>query len=122
MTTIARPRIQIIHDGSVPVGVDTQSEIVPNGESWQIQRITFGDMSRNDTKSGIFRVDFGVDGDRDILAIAYLTSTTIIIPIKRVFLGDGIKEFRFIRESQSSPDKNMLIFTEGFKRIGDIGV
>jgi hypothetical protein len=121
MTTIARPRIQVVVDSEVPFGQDiTMLDPIPAGETWQIKRITFGDMSINDTKSGIFKVDYGVAGDRDILAIAYLTSNTIAIDINRMFLGDGSKQFRLIRESQSNPAKNMLAFIEGFKRIGDI--
>ena len=121
MTTISRPRIQVVIDSEVAVGESLSTlDPIPAGETWQIKRITFGDMSINDTKSGIFKVDYGIDGDRDILAIAYLTSNTIAMDINRMFLGDGSKQFRLIRESQSNPAKNMLIFLEGFKRIGDI--
>ena len=108
-------------DSEVAVGESISTmDPIPAGETWQIKRITFGDMSINDSKSGIFKVDYGIDGDRDILAIAYLTSNTIVIDINRMFLGDGSKQFRLIRESQSNPSKNMLAFIEGFKRIGDL--
>jgi len=120
MTTISRPRIQIIYEDALAAGEDIKSTVIPDGEKWQISRITFGDMSKNDSKSGSFKVDFGVDGDRDILAIAYISGSTIAFDIKRVFVGDGTKVLRVIRENQSNPAKNMLAFLEGFKRIGDI--
>ena len=89
------------------------------GEVWQISRLTYGDMSKNDSKSGTFLVDFGVDGARDVLAIAYLSGNTMVIDINRTFTGDGTKVFRFIRTNQANPAKAMLIFMEGFKRIGE---
>ena len=113
--TISRDRIQFIEDGEVPIGSDEKfTPIVPDGESWQISRITFSDMSKNDSKSGSFKVDF----DGDVLAIAYLSGGTIVIDINRVFVGDGSKNFTMTRENQSNPAKKMLIFMEGFKRIG----
>lgn len=113
--SVSRERIQIIEDGPVSVGVDEKfSDIIPNGESWQITRITFADMSKNDSKSGSFKVDY----DGDVLAVAYLSGGTFALDINRVFLGDGTKRIRLIRESQSNPAKNMLIYVEGFKRIG----
>ena len=116
-----RERIQVLYDSDLSAGEEIEtSEPIPSGETWQISRITFGDMSKNDNKSGVFQVDFGVDSDRDILARAYLSGSTIVIDINRSFLGDGIKVFRFLRENQSNPAKKMMIFVEGFKRIGDI--
>ena len=113
--SVSRERLQFVLDGDVGVGVDEQfTPIVPDGESWQISRITFGDMSKNDSKSGSFKVEFG----DDVLAIAYLSGGTIVIDINRVFIGNGVKRFRMVRESQSNPAKKMLIFMEGFKRIG----
>ena len=113
---ISRERLQFIEDSDVGAVVDDKfTPIVPDGESWQISRITFGDMSKNDTKSGSFSVDF----DGDVLAIAYLSGGTIVIDINRVFVGDGVKRFKMTRESQSNPAKKMLVFMEGFKRIGD---
>lgn len=112
---ISRERLQFIEDGPVGMGVDEQlTPAIPDGESWQIKRITFSDMSLNDAKSGSFKVDYA----GDVLAIAYLSGGTIVIDIDRVFLGDGVKQFKLTRESQSNPAKNMLIFMEGFKRIG----
>ena len=111
----SRERFQFVEDDEVGAGIDSKSTpIVPLGESWQITRVTFSDMSKNDSKSGAFRVKFG----DDILAIAYLSGGTIVINIGRVFVGDGVKSFELIRENQSNPAKNMLIFMEGFKRIG----
>ena len=113
--TVSRERLQFIEDSEVGSGVDEKfTPIVPAGESWQINRITFGDMSKNDSKSGSFKVEF----DGDVLAIAYLSGGTIVIDVNRVFIGDGVKRFSMIRESQSNPAKKMLIFMEGFKRIG----
>jgi len=121
MAVISRERIQIVHEEKLAVGEDIQlSDIVPPGEVWQVKRITFGDVSITNNNAGLFKVDYGVDGDRDILAVAYLTGNTIVIPINRGFAGDGIKQFRFIREVQSNPAKKMLIFMEGFKRTGDL--
>ena len=115
MSSISRERLQFIEDSDVGVGADEKfTPIVPVGESWQITRITFGDMSKNDTKSGSFKVEFG----GDVLAIAYVSGGTIVIDVNRVFVGDGVKRFSMIRESQSNPAKKMLIFMEGFKRIG----
>lgn len=121
MAVISRERIQIIYENELSVGEDIQvSDIVPVGEVWQIRRITFADVSINNNNAGLFKVDYGVDGARDILAVAYLTGNTIAICIDRTFTGDGTKRFRLIREVQSNPAKKMLIYMEGFKRIGDI--
>ena len=121
MAVISRDRIQIIYDNELSMGEDIQlSDIIPDGEVWQIKRITFGDVSLNNNNAGLFKVDYGVDGNRDILAVAYLTGNTKVICIDRSFTGDGFKRFRLIREVQSNPAKRMLIYMEGFKRIGDI--
>ena len=116
-----RNRIQIIYENELSAGEDIElSDIVPDGEVWQIKRITFADVSINNNNAGLFKVDYGSGTDRDILAVAYLTGNTIVIPIERTFTGDGVNHFRFIREVQSPPAKKMLIYMEGFKRIGDI--
>ena len=120
MATISRDRIQIIHETEVSAGEDIQETIVPNGEVWQIKRITFADVSLNNNNAGLFKVDFGTPLVRDVLAVAYLTGNTKIVSIDRTFKGDGTKVFRLIRESQSNPSKKMLIYMERFKRIGDI--
>lgn len=116
---ISRERIQLIYEDELAATEDIQTVPVPVGEVWQISRLTYGDMSKNDSKSGTFLVDFGVDGARDVLAIAYLSGNTMVIDINRTFTGDGTKVFRFIRTNQSNPAKAMLIFMEGFKRIGE---
>jgi len=116
--TISRQRIQIIYDNELEAGQDIKNISVPDNETWQISRIIFGDMSKNDSKSGTFIVDFGIDGDRDILAIAYLSGQTMAFDINRIFVGDGSKMFRLMRSNQSNPAKAMLIFMDGFKRLG----
>jgi hypothetical protein len=119
--TIQRTKIQILHESDVGIGVTTnESTAIPDGESWQINRVIFGDMSLNDTKTGIFKVDFGDDTAREILAMAYLTGNTMIFDVNKTFIGDGTKTFMFYRESQSNPAKKMFILMQGFKRIGDI--
>lgn len=117
---ITRDRIQLIFEDELGSGDHVDEIIVPNGENWQIAKITFADMSKNDNKSGVFRVEFGQDDDRDVVAIAYLSGNTISLPINRSFIGDGAMSFRIIRKNQSNPAKNMMIFIEGFKRIGDV--
>ena len=117
---ITRDRIQLIFEDELGSGEHVEEIIVPNGENWQITRITFGDMSKNDNKSGVFKVIFGTAEAIDIVAIAYLSGNTLPLMINRVFEGDGTKSFKFIRENQSNPAKKMLIFVEGFKRFGDL--
>jgi len=114
-----RTRIQLIYEDDISAGEVVNELIVPAGEVWQLTRIIFGDMSKNDSKSGVFKVDFGVGADLDVIAIAYLSGSTLPLSINRPFVGDGIKAFRFIRENQSNPAKKMLIFVDGFKRNGD---
>ena len=114
-----RNRIQLIYEDEIAAGEVVEEIIIPADEVWQITRITFGDMSKNDSKSGVFKVDFGDPIVRDIIAIAYLSGNTLPLSINRTFVGDGIKALRLIRTNQSNPAKMMLIFIEGFKRTGE---
>ena len=116
-----RSRIEFFFEDNIANGINIQTSApIPLGEIWQIQRVIFADMSLNDTKSGVYKVDFGVDGDRAIIGAAYLTGDTQVLDYSLALVGDGLKVFRFIRESQSSPAKRMMILMTGFKRIGDI--
>ena len=117
---ISRDRVQIIHDNSIPTGNDVQlSPIIPDGEIWQVSKITFADKAINDGLSGGFQVDFGAGGSFEILQSAYLVGDTLVVNINRVFTGDGAKTFRFIRANNSAVPKEMFLMVEGFKRIGD---
>ena len=122
MAKISRDRVQVIHDDAVSAGsVDVlTSPIIPNGQIWQITRIIMADKAINDGISGGFLVDFGSGGTREILTAAYLLGNTMIVPISKVFAGDGVKRFRFIRENNAAIAKKMFLMVEGFKRIGDI--
>ena len=120
MTKIARERIQTIYQNAI-TGTDTQSSpSIPTGQIWQVSRIIFADKGINDGLSGAFLVDFGSGGSREVIAAAYLTGNTIVLPIDRTFLGDGSKVFRFIRVNNSVVSKEMFLMVEGFKRIGDV--
>jgi len=121
MAIIARDRIQIVHNGSIPNGIDVQnSPIIPTGQRWHISRIIFADKGINDGLSGGFQVDFGSGGSREILASAYLTGNTIILDINRTFTGDGVKLFRYIRVNEAAVSKEIFLMVEGFKRFGDV--
>lgn len=119
--TISRERVQVIHNNAVAATTTNvaSSPIIPNGQIWQISRITFADKSINDGLSGGFQIDFGSGGSREIIGSAYLTGNTIVLTINRTFMGDGSAVFRYIRVNNSSVSKDMFLMIEGFKRIGD---
>ncbi len=117
MALISRDRVQKIYDDEIIPGLDIQTLVIPDGESWQITRLIFADKAINDGLSGGFQVDFGTGGTREHIAAAYLLGGTVALDIKRCFLGDGIKEFRFIRENNAAVNKKMYLLAEGFKRL-----
>jgi len=124
MTTILRPRIEIIEDSEIGgSNIDIQTHIIPANETWQIERITFADLKQpSNNWSGSFKVDYGNSLDtRQILMVAYLFGTTISLDIKRIFTSDGTKEFRIIRENLGAQAKSMFVYMEGFKRVGVAG-
>lgn len=117
---ISRERIQAFHDNEIAPGPDVKFSIaIPEGERWQFKRVTFASKSIGDGMSDGFRVDFGAAGDFEPLAVAHLMGNTKVINIDRIFVGDGVKKIRYIRENNSSVAKELFIFAEGFKRIGD---
>jgi hypothetical protein len=115
MATTTRDRIEIIHNGDVAgTTEDVQTVLIADGETWQLNRITFADLARpNNLWSGVFRVEYGTD----TIAVAYLMGTTHVQEIKRNFTGDGVKELRIIRENLGNQAKAMFVMVEGFKRI-----
>lgn len=119
MPTISRERIELIYEDEViKNSVDIKATIIPDGEVWQIKRVTFADAAApSNLQSGKFKVDFGAG---QTVAVAYLIANTIVIPVNRTFTGDGIKELRVLRENNDNQDKFMFAMVEGFKRIGDI--
>ncbi len=121
MTTIVRDRIEIIEESDIGGNTeDIQTHIIPAGEKWQIKRITFADIKQPSNQwSGSFKVDFGVDLDRELLMVAYLLGQTISLDINRVFVGNGTKGFRVIRDNLGAQSKPMFVFVEGFKRNSD---
>ncbi len=102
---------------SISSGSDVQPFTPVDGDKWRITRILFADKNIGDNLSGSFIVDWGVEGDRDVIDAAFLTGNTIDIKKNLTIVGDGIKEIRFIRENNSASAKKMVIIVEGHKVV-----
>jgi len=116
MTDRSRDRLQFVYESQITKNdLQTESEIIPDGEIWQIKRITFADLAQPQNNwAGSFKVVFG----DDTLAIAYLLGNTLSIDINRTFTGDGVLDLITTRENLGNTDKRMSVMIEGFKRIG----
>ena len=115
MANIARPKYDASIYGLVPASNFLQSDldIIPNGQVWEINKIIFSDQGIGDNKSGEFLVEFGTS----IIARGFVSGSIIEINVDKSYMGDGIKRFRITRTNNSSLEKNMLVSIEGIKRL-----
>lgn len=115
-----RDEIKKIIRGNVAGGLldSFETEVVPNGQKWQLSSLVFSDQGIGDGKSGGFTLEWGTTGSWDFVEGGYLTGTTWRQEMNRVFIGDGVKRFRIRRQNNSLLPKDMIVVIAGFKRIG----
>jgi hypothetical protein len=116
----ARDRVSLRYDADVSAGAaDIQTtSIIPNGETWTVERFICAHGNDGTNISGGFQVDWGSAGSWETLGLSYITGDTKVMPIYRDFTGDGVKKFRFIRQNlDGTNSKKMVIVAEGFKRL-----
>lgn len=112
---------------TVPLGtppprvVVEELDVILNGETWQLDKITYADQNIGDSKSGEYEIEFGDSvGGWTRVDYAILTGTTrdVILPDgENNFVGDGTKRLRITRTNHSTQPKKMVVKLDGFKRV-----
>lgn len=113
---------QFIFDSSVAglTNAVDESPVFPVGQKWQIKRVIFADPGIGDNISAGFQLQWGSPGSGyEFINGAYLTGDTREIVINRIFVGDGDKRFRVVRQNNSAAAKKVTTFIEAIRREGD---